>query len=147
MKKFNKKKAWWIGGGIVGVLVLLGLFAMGLLFFKFMDASTPQVRLTEKYSDEIVWGPIVEKVEDCDFSRHSSTCWVKQEGKEWERRDMRSWPGGNIQAGERIGTAYRVGEKAVEQWNVREGNPKMGYRYACFKKEPECSWPSKVNSK
>lgn len=138
------KKAVLIINNSLMLMVVL-MIALGIGFFKFMDANSAQVRPSEGevYVDEQVWGPKVIRVGNCSYSKYSANCWVMQEGKDWEYRNMKAWPGGTIQVGDILGTNYRVGEKAVEKWNIRKGHPKMGYRSACFKTDKDCYWPSK----
>lgn len=98
----------------------------------------------DKFEDVKVWGPRVVQVGNCHYGKYSAYCWIKQEGQDFVERSMRDWPGGTIQTGELIGTNYRIYNRKVEKWNIREGQPKMSYHSSCEKDEPGCYYPGKT---
>lgn len=124
-----------VGGGIVAVK-------------HWTKDSVPGMRSDEPYRWEEALLPPVQSISQCNYGRGKTTllyvhCWVNHEGLKPKRYDLLNWPEGIIQKGDILGYNFKVNERTVEVWNIREGNGDMRYNGACLTKDPKCFWPSK----
>ena len=95
------------------------------------------------YTVEKTWSNPVAEVKNCHQGKYTNECQVRVEGGQWVTRTMNNWPGGTIQKGDQLGTLYRVGDTWVETYRTRSTSDRMSYMGFCWKKDPDCTWPSK----
>lgn len=97
------------------------------------------------YQDHDVWGPPIVRISHCQRGRHGKhVCRIETADGKAIYRDFRNWPGQWMRVNERLGTKYRVGNEVVEKWRIRSGSANMSWLGWCYKKDPECFWPTKA---
>lgn len=112
-----------------------------------MSKAFPHIEKSEAYTLETNWGPVVTSVGPCwsTGGRSAETiCWVKRDGMEYEKMSLNLLPGNMVQMGEKLGVAYKISDKVVESYTVRDAWSKTWYpRSSCWKTDAKCYWPSK----
>jgi hypothetical protein len=99
----------------------------------------------DTFVDQDVWGPKIVRISECWRGKHDKhVCRIETADGKAVYRDLRNWPGRWMNVHEQLGTRYRVGEEVVEKWRIRTRSNNMSWIGWCYKKDPECTWPSKA---
>ena len=138
---------WFLSMLACAILIIGVVTGMIIGMNALVDYSTPGLHKGDPYSIEEIWLPPIKNKVRCKYvslgRRTLSNCPVVHEGYKTKNYNEFQWPAQYLEQGDVLGYMFKVGERSVEVWNVKDKSSEEIPNGACFKADPMCFWPSK----